>query len=97
VLRFTNQQFNLAKVQVDYWEEFFSIEIIGFFDKLGHWCESRDLIHRSMSDFAIHLTASMIGEAGAILSRTRGSRAPKKPVLRILARIEPLAKLASKR
>jgi hypothetical protein len=96
VLDFTNQQFNFAKVQVDYWEEFFSIEIIGFFDKLGHWCKSRDLIHRSMSDFAIH-PASMIGEAGAILSRTRASRAPEKPVLRILARIEPLAKLASKR
>jgi hypothetical protein len=39
----------------------------------------------------------MIGEAGSILSGTRprvkarGSRAPEKPVLRILARIAPLA------
>jgi hypothetical protein len=50
-----------------------------------------------MSDYAIHLTASIIGEAGAILSRTRASLAPAKPVLRILDGIAPLAKLAAKR
>ncbi len=44
----------------------------------------------------------MTGEAGSILARmrprvkARGSLAPEKPVLRILARIEPLAKLAAK-
>ena len=50
-----------------------------------------------MSDFAIHLVASIIGEAEAILSRTRAALAPAKPVLRILDRIDPLAKLAAKR
>jgi hypothetical protein len=39
----------------------------------------------------------MIGEAGAILSRTRALLAPAKPVLRILDRIDPLATLAAKR
>jgi hypothetical protein len=45
-----------------------------------------------MSDFAIHPTASMIGEAESILSRTRAALAPAKPVLRILDRIAPLAR-----
>jgi hypothetical protein len=31
-------------------------------------CKSLDLIHRSMSDFAIHRTANIIDEAGSILS-----------------------------
>jgi hypothetical protein len=48
-----------------------------------------------MSDFAIHLMASIIGEAGSIQSRTRASLAPAKPVLRILDRVDPLAKLAA--
>ena len=60
-------------------------------------CKSLDLIHRSMSDYAIHRTASMIGETASILSRTRAWLAPAKPVLRILDRVEPLAKLAAMR
>jgi hypothetical protein len=59
--------------------------------------KSLDLIHRSLSDFAIHLTARIIGEAESILSRTRAALAPAKPVLRILDRIDPLAKLAAMR
>jgi hypothetical protein len=31
-------------------------------------CKRLDLIHRSMSDFAIHLTAYIVGEAASILS-----------------------------
>ncbi len=50
-----------------------------------------------MSDFVIYLTASIIGEAGSTLSRTRASRASAKPVLRILDRVDPLAKLAAMR
>ncbi len=50
-----------------------------------------------MSDFAIHLTVSIMGEADSILSRTRAFLAPAKPVLRILDRVDPLAKLAAKR
>jgi hypothetical protein len=42
-------------------------------------CKSWDLIHRTLSDFAIHPLA------------------PGKPVLRILDRIDPLAKLAAMR
>ena len=70
-------------------------------------CKGLDLIHRSTSDYAIHLTAEIIGEADSILSRTRAERtpvagdglwlAPGKPVLRILDRIDPLAKLAAMR
>jgi hypothetical protein len=60
-------------------------------------CKSLDLFHRSLSDFAIHFTAGITGEAAAILSRTRASLAPAKPVLRILDRFEPLAKLAATR
>jgi hypothetical protein len=50
-----------------------------------------------LSDFAIHLTADIIGEAGSLLSWTRALLAPAKPVLRILDNSEPLAKLAAKR
>jgi hypothetical protein len=60
-------------------------------------CKSLNLIHRSMSDFALHRTADMIGEAESILSRTRAALAPAEPVLRILDRIDPLAKLAAMR
>jgi hypothetical protein len=49
-----------------------------------------------MSDFAIHLTASILGEAGSILSRTRASLAPAKPVLRILDGVDGPAATASK-
>jgi hypothetical protein len=50
-----------------------------------------------MSDFAIHLTTDIIGEAVSLLSRTRASLAPAQPVLRILDNGDPLAKLAAKR
>jgi len=50
-----------------------------------------------MSDFAIHLTTDIIGEAASLLSRTRASLAPAQPVLRILDNSDPLAKLAAKR
>jgi hypothetical protein len=71
-----------------------------FFDpaanRLGHklLCRILDFIHRTMSDFAIHPAASIIGETESILSRTRAALAPAKPVLRILDRIDPLAKFA---
>jgi hypothetical protein len=55
------------------------------------------MIYRSMSGFAIHLTAGIIGEADSILSRTRALLAPAEPVLRILDRVDPLAKLAAMR
>lgn len=58
---------------------------------------SLDLIQRSMSDYVIHSTAGMIGEADSMLSRTRASLAPAQPVLCILDNIDPLAKLAAKR
>jgi hypothetical protein len=63
-----------------------------------------------LPDFAIHCTAGIIGEAGSALSRTRAKRAsgkgarrksgelwlaPAKPVLRILDKTGPLAKLAA--
>jgi hypothetical protein len=50
-----------------------------------------------MSDFAIYRAADIIGEGDSILSRTRASLAPAQPVLRILDKIDPLAKLAVKR
>ncbi|MGH6856717.1 MAG: hypothetical protein ACRECP_03490 [Methylocella sp.] len=50
-----------------------------------------------MSDYAVHRTASIMGEAVSILSRTRALLAPAKPVLRILDRLDPLAKLAAMR
>ena len=60
----------------------------------GFKCRILDFIHRTMSDFAIHPAASIIGETELILSRTRAALAPAKPVLRILDRIDPLAKFA---
>jgi hypothetical protein len=59
--------------------------------------KSRDLILRTMSDFTIHPTADIIGEADSLVSRTRALLAPAKPVLRILDNNDPLAKLAAKR
>jgi hypothetical protein len=70
---------------------------IGGVQARGLICKSLGLIHRSMSDFAIHLTASIIGEEYSMLSRTRALLAPAEPVLRILDNIDPLAKLAAKR
>jgi hypothetical protein len=46
---------------------------------------------------AIRLPAGIMGEAGSILSRTRALLASAKPALRILDRIDPLAKLAAMR
>ena len=60
-------------------------------------CRILDFIHRTMSDFAIHPAASIIGAAESIRSRTRAALAPAKPVLRILDRIDPLAKFAAMR
>jgi hypothetical protein len=52
---------------------------------------------RPGSDFAIHRTAGIIGEAGSLLSRMRALLAPAKPALRVLDRSDPLATLAAKR
>jgi hypothetical protein len=60
-------------------------------------CKSLDLIHRSVSDSAIHLTASIIGEAGSILSRMRSTGFAGASGARVLDRIDPLATLAAKR
>jgi hypothetical protein len=60
----------------------------------GMTCKILDLIYRSMSDFAIHRTAS---EAGAILSRMRSTGFADGSEAGVLDRIDPLAKLAAKR
>jgi hypothetical protein len=52
---------------------------------------------RGKSQWAIHRTAGIIGEAAALQSRTRALLASAKPVLRILDRSEPLATLVAKR
>jgi hypothetical protein len=59
-----------------------------------HWVR---LTHRPMPDSAIHLLATIIGEADSIQSRMRASLAPAQPVLRILDRLDPLATLAAVR
>jgi hypothetical protein len=50
-----------------------------------------------MSHFAFHPMAGIFGEAEPVLSRTRALLAPAKPVLCILDKAGPLAKLAAKR
>jgi hypothetical protein len=89
----------------------FPVTVLEISNPNFYGCKGLDLIHRSTSDYAIHLTAEIIGEADSILSRTRAERvsertpfagdglwlAPGKPVLRILDRIDPLAKLAAMR
>jgi hypothetical protein len=60
-------------------------------------CKNLDLTSRTMSDFAIHRTADIIGEADWLLSRTRALLAPAQPVLGILDNGDPLAQLAAKR
>jgi len=60
-------------------------------------CNSLDFTHRTMSDFAIHLTADIIGEADSLLSRTRALLAPAQPVLRILDNSDPLATVAAQK
>ena len=52
---------------------------------------------RPKPESAIHFTAGIIGEAASVLSRTRALLAPAQPVLRILDRADPLAKLAAMR
>jgi hypothetical protein len=60
-------------------------------------CESLDLIHRTMSDFAIHLTADIIGEADPVLSMTALRAAAACGRAAIIDKTGPLAKLAAKR
>jgi hypothetical protein len=55
------------------------------------------LVHRSLSDFAIDLAASIIGEAASILSRMRSTGFAGASEACVLDRIEPLAKLAAMR
>ena len=55
------------------------------------------IVHRLKSDFAIHLTASIIGEAEFILSRMRSTGFAGASGARVLDRRDPLAKLAAKR
>jgi hypothetical protein len=50
-----------------------------------------------LSDFAIHLTADMIGEAGSMLSRMRSTGSAGASEARVLDNIDPLAKLAAMR
>jgi hypothetical protein len=50
-----------------------------------------------MSDFAIHRTASIFGETGAILSRMRSIGCADASKARVLDRIDPLATLAAER
>jgi len=45
--------------------------------------------------FVIHPMAKILGETAASLSRTRASLASPKAMLRILDKLEPLAKLAA--
>src|SRR5271166_5980195 len=55
------------------------------------------LVHRSVSDSAIHLTASIIGETGSILSRMQSTGFAGASEARVLDRVDPLATLAAKR
>jgi hypothetical protein len=60
-------------------------------------CKSLDIVYPAISDFAIHRTVAIMGEADSILSGARALLAPAKPVLCILDRTGPLAKLAAVR
>jgi hypothetical protein len=60
-------------------------------------CKSVDLIHRSLSDFAIHLTVGIIGEAKSMLSRMRSTGFADASAARVLDRIDSVAKLAAMR
>jgi hypothetical protein len=55
------------------------------------------LIHRSLSEFAIYLTADIIGEAESILSRMRSTGSAGASAARVLDSIDSLAKLAAMR
>jgi hypothetical protein len=50
-----------------------------------------------MSDFTIHPTADMIGEADSMLSRMRSTGSAGASKARVLDNIDPVAKLAAKR
>jgi hypothetical protein len=50
-----------------------------------------------MPDFAIHLTASIIGETNSTLSRMRSTGFAGASKARVLDRIDPLAKIAAVR
>jgi hypothetical protein len=54
-------------------------------------------VHRSVTDSAIHLTASIIRETGSILSRMRSTGFAGVSGARVLDRVDPLATLAAKR
>ena len=41
--------------------------VLGYRSPREFICKSLDLTHRSLSDFAIHLTADIIGEAESML------------------------------
>ncbi len=60
-------------------------------------CKSLGLVHGSVSDSAIHLTASIIGETGSILSRMQSTGFAGASEARVLDRAGPLATLAAKR
>jgi len=60
-------------------------------------CKSLGLIHRTMSDFAIHLTAEIIGEAAPLLSMTALWAAAAGGREAIIDKRGPLAKLAANR
>jgi hypothetical protein len=50
-----------------------------------------------MSDYVIHSTAGIIGEAVSMLSRMRSTGSAGASKARVLDNIDPLAKLAAKR
>jgi hypothetical protein len=50
-----------------------------------------------MSDFAIHLTADIIGDADSLLSRMRSTGCTGASEARVLDHSKTLAKLAAKR
>ena len=60
-------------------------------------CKSLGLVHGSVSNSAIHLTASIIGETGSILSRMQSTGFAGASEARVLDRAGPLATLAAKR
>jgi len=62
-------------------------------------CDGRqilDVTRWPASDFAIHRTAGIIGEAGATLSRMRSTGFAGASEARVLDRFDPLATLAAK-
>jgi len=53
--------------------------------------------HRPLPDSAIHLSATIIGEADSILSRMRNTGYAGASEARVLDRLDPLATLAAVR